>query len=395
MAKRKSLFGPTEELEDLLPDEDAVAPEHCENPFVDFNLISIGCWEYERADPLVGPKVDLELVNELFSNEGPLGIVPAQNIQSLENPTNAQFRKMIAEFATSRSSKGDVLILYFSGHGTRVGSDFAFCCVDTRKVWDREEPLAVTVVTSRDVLRTLLAADVKPIVIIDACYAGQAGTDSEVGAESTIDKLDENLRQFAATDYAFICATSGEAEAADGRDGSLFTTLLLEAAKEGVSDGEDQRRPTMSICKLFTSVSQKCMLMGHPLSKLRFGPTFNQDLAICMNVAFEPQIESFAPYYVPLLRHLWNDGCPIEIHRSETRRSSFSPGVYSNYSKMMNYQPWRLLEFGSTNDHYRLSERGIRFMTGGLKVAKRLHRVPNSKEYITDKKSNEVGIEDF
>ena len=135
-------------------------------------VLAVAVSEYSSLRKLPGTKHDLNMIEEIFQNDSKVALYK-QNFRLLSNPTVNQFRKAISEYALSRSARGDILIFYFSGHGTVLGAnDFAFCLKDTSTGTDECKILSLSTVSFRDVIQTLSLVDVFPVFIIDTCFSG-------------------------------------------------------------------------------------------------------------------------------------------------------------------------------------------------------------------------------
>src|SRR4030067_3426663 len=97
------------------------------------SIISVGVSKYKYLEELRGVQYDLEMVEDIFIGNENVAIYKPSHYLVLENPTSNQFRQEIIRFAIDRSARGDILILFFSGHGAVLrGESFAFCLSDTR-----------------------------------------------------------------------------------------------------------------------------------------------------------------------------------------------------------------------------------------------------------------------
>ena len=95
------------------------------------HVFAVSVSDYDHLPYLGGPAQDLELVKNIFAENSSASIYQARFV-SLLNPTVDVFRETILNFSLGRSARGDILILYFSGHGAVLGNNsFGFCLRDT------------------------------------------------------------------------------------------------------------------------------------------------------------------------------------------------------------------------------------------------------------------------
>lgn len=89
------------------------------------SVILVGVADYNQLPSLHGPSFDLEMISDLLLENEDISLYRRTQVIELENPTSEQFRKAIIKFVRGRSARGDILILYFTGHG----------CVPGKLIW--------------------------------------------------------------------------------------------------------------------------------------------------------------------------------------------------------------------------------------------------------------------
>ncbi len=103
----------------------------------------------------------------------------------------------------------NILILYFSGHGALVGNhDLGLCFRDTRLHPEHSSAPSLSVVKFKDIIETLSLVQVDPVIIIDACFSGQAG----VTIENVYNQMKRDIQAETGSNYALFCS-SGKTEA--------------------------------------------------------------------------------------------------------------------------------------------------------------------------------------
>jgi len=141
-------------------------------------VIAIGVNKYQdqRLRNLNGAHKDIEKLRILLTKNKKTAIFDLKQFLELRDPDSNEFRQTINEYVLSRSVDGDILILYFSGHGVAIGrDDFGFCTTDTIIHPVSGVVLPLSVVKFSEILQSVNTANVIPVIIIDACYSGIAG----------------------------------------------------------------------------------------------------------------------------------------------------------------------------------------------------------------------------
>lgn len=83
-------------------------------------IVGVGSYQAPSIDTLLGPPNDAARMFTLLTGPGGYGF-PAQNVCTLinEQATLATFRKAFDQALVKRAHPGDVVVIYFSGHGTQ------------------------------------------------------------------------------------------------------------------------------------------------------------------------------------------------------------------------------------------------------------------------------------
>ncbi len=354
-------------------------------------VLMAGVSDYIELEKLPGPSHDMDTVADLFFENHDLALFDTSKVRELHNPTNQDFRNAIAEYTKDRSATGDILILYFSGHGcTMPNGNFGFCLKDTRIGGLTEAVLPATVVSADSLLTTLAIANVHPVLIIDACFSSAT---SPQGGEASALTVEESLKKQNAQSYALLASSSSSSVSIDTSDGGAFTQALYTVICSGLSDKVGKRSPLIMIDQLAGPLQEELSKMGVPLSRCFVGPDLPA-LPIARNPAYKPQTEAFTPQMRRIVDLLWNQGTPIEVTISEFN-SEIGPGAYANHSKL-SYGPWGLLEDGKAGSKKtrRLSSRGRKFAQGKLQIPKRIERDPFLGEWKPASEATSIGIDD-
>jgi hypothetical protein len=111
-------------------------------------------------------------------------------------------------------------------------------------------------------------------------------------------------------------------------------------------------------------------------------------IPIAKNIKYQPDTEKFSPYMQRIITYLWNDGNPLQVTISEISKN-VGPGAYGNHSKL-SYSPWGLLEKGDKSRTRRLSERGIKFAKGELRIPGVIIKNADSSDWISAPGTNMI-----
>ncbi len=340
------------------------------------SVIAVGVADYDELPKLHGTSWDLEMMDEVLVRNPDIALMGGNPIIMLENPRIQEFREAISDYTQSRSARGDILILYFSGHGCILPSgSFGFCLKNTRLDSDRSRILPISVVPLDDLVGTLAISDVHPVFVLDACFSSAT---SPQAVPATPSNIEETLRRSNAETYALLASSSEYSLSIDTPEGGAFTQALYSIISNGLSGPAGRRYPIITLAQLAAPLQEELTHMGVPLSRCYVGRDF-PILAVAKNVTYKAQSESFTPYMKQIVQHLWQNGKPRQAELSEIR-TVIGPGAYANHSKL-SLPPWDLLEDAGSNRVRRLTSRGHRFAEGKLRIPKRIERDPFSGDW--------------
>jgi hypothetical protein len=357
-------------------------------------ILAVGVSQYVSLDNLRGPRADLVGVEWLFTDPN-IGLYDKSDVNVFENPTSQQIREWLLKYVCERTAVGDILVFYFSGHGTVVGpGEFAFCLSDTAARNDSADVFPLSVLHFGDVVDTLTSVDVYPVFIIDACYSGAAAQSHQIASGGVIALMHDTMHRRAGSSYAILCACSSRRTTVDDLDGGVFTKLLMDILEEGLPG--KQRQKTVALDDIFPILQESCeQTPDLNAPRLYLGPSLPK-FALCRNAAYQELTYTFTAYMADLVRAMWNRGSPRSLKLAQIRE--LSAGAYGNHRKL-SFAPWGLLENGASAKERRLSARGRDFAEGKLKVPQLIRAndsntaSPASWERVPG--SSDVGIADF
>lgn len=345
-------------------------------------VLTVGVSEYDHLEYLSGPAQDLGLVQNIFVENPSVSIYSSRYV-SLLNPTVDMFREALLNFSLARSARGDILILYFSGHGAVLGNNaFGFCLRDTACKPDGRGILPLSIISFADVVQTLSAVDVFPVFIIDACFSG---TTAPQGTNTVTAVMQDSLQAHLAGAYAFLASSNADTPSLDSPFGGLFTRTLHSVVVNGLGDNAGRHLPFITLEDLENPLQERLVQDGHPLLRCHIGQGLPR-VPIARNAQFHPDTERFVPYMKRIIEYIWDSGNPREIQIQELL-DNVGPGAYGNHSKLSR-TPWALLEDVSNNSTRKLSKKGIAFAKGELKIPQKIVRDAVTWDWVAAPETN-------
>ncbi len=354
------------------------------------HVILSGVDTYDELDPIHGASFDLDMVSEIFRDHPDISLFEKPNVELLGNPSNDEFRQRITRYAQTRSARGDILILYFSGHGCILPSgSFGFCLTDTRCNTKGDEIFPTSVVSIDDVLSTLSVSDIHPVFIIDACFSSAISSQSSSSGPLA---MEDQLRRTNPETFALLASSSPTTVSVDSPSGGPFTQALYSLIHSGVNDDLGRYSPYITLELLASPLREVLTRHGVPLPRCIVGRDL-PPIPIAKNVAFKQQEERFSPYLKKIILLLWNDGAPKGASRRELN-NKVGPGAYGNHSKL-SHVPWGLVEDAGSNKLRKLTRKGMKFAEGSLNIPKIICKDPFTGEWKRAFDTPMVSIDDI
>ena len=352
------------------------------------SVILAGVSDYDDLPKLSGPSSDMEMMASLLLEDDRVSLFGSSQVTELENPTSSEFRQAIVGYAQSRSARGDVLMIYFTGHGCALGpNSFGFCLTDTKVGLEGRGVLPLTAVSLDDIVATLAACDVHPVFVIDACFSS---TTAPQGYALLTSGMQAALSSATAESYALLASSSQYSPSVDTPEGGAFTQALFSIALGGFSDQVGRRMPFITLDQLAAPVQAELARLGYPLSRCYIGRDLPL-IPVARNSRFRQQSERFVPFMKKIVEMAWNGGSPKDIEVSQF--TDIGQGAYANHSKL-SLAPWALLEDVGSNNVRRLTARGIAFVRGEVCIPKVIIRDPLTGDWVPSAGSDDVGFED-
>ena len=347
------------------------------------SILIIGVSKYDHLGDLTGTITDSEKIEQLLVMNKKTALYSPNNCTKILDPTSSQFRKSISDYVCSRTAPGDILILYFSGHGISLdGKDFGFCTRDTQPVGlsFTPAPIPVNLVRLSDVIESLTTAKVEPIIIIDACLSGVAGEKISELYDEVVSKQTGSI----GSSYEVVCASTKYDSAEEYSSGGVFTSTLHRAALEGISG----KKNTLQLSDIYNKVKQEGRKIG--FTPQYFSSHSPPECEFVKNIRFRPNLLKIGTF-VEILNFFWNNGNPQKRTIKDLQRQGST--AHTTYSKLT-YTPWELISKEGTKN-IGLSDRGVRFMKNKLFIPDTLEQDPQSKVWKPSSDSKNVSFKDI
>ncbi|HYI10437.1 MAG TPA: caspase family protein [Thermoanaerobaculia bacterium] len=182
-------------------------------------------------------------------------------------PTKANLKAAFA--AAERAQPGDVLLVYFAGHGTAIVDDYVYptsqaTTVDLDDTASRERD-AVTGTELVDWIKKIRA--LKQVMILDTCAAGAVAAHFQPGKRSESSSIVRALEQLSSrTGFHVLMGSAADAVSyeSDGLGQGLLTYALLHGMKGAALDGE-----IVDVSKLFQHAADHVPLLARQKTRVQ------------------------------------------------------------------------------------------------------------------------------
>jgi hypothetical protein len=251
------------------------------------------------------------------------------------------------------------------------------CTIDTQIHPTFEIPIPLNLIRFRDIVESLAAVHVDPVIIIDACFSAQAGRMIQI----VYSELKRIIQADTGSTYALLCSSAKNEGTPDQPSGGPFSEILINVARKGLGD-KHLRNAELSLNDIFPSLKKKVERSIDTGVELFIGETL-PNFGFVRNGLFKPRTESLGSHK-ETLHILWNKGSPKVFSIDELQQ--FGSTIHTTYSKL-SYQPvWGLIEKIGGNKRSKeckLTERGCAFMKGEIDLPYTIQKCSNNEEYWT------------
>ncbi|PKO03495.1 MAG: hypothetical protein CVU43_02410 [Chloroflexi bacterium HGW-Chloroflexi-5] len=331
-------------------------------------IIAFGCDHYDQLQQLSKVKEDLQRVKEVFCSSS-YSVFPEKRFIEVYDKTSFELRAEIQHYLFDRSADQDILILYFSGHGTAIGrDDFGFCMKDAVLHHEDNIILPTSVVKLSEIVGSLNIKNISLMLFVDSCYSGQISKQIKITFPEITVEMTKTLVAYTGSFFGLVSSCS-----------SLEQIYDIGVISKGLKDISEQGSEENILFLPFGCLPEQLTeridshSKGDTRSRIFIPPGRISNLPLCKNVQYREPLEpvniySFTNPYLKLLLTLWNDGKPIELSPNEILEKTSSQSAYANHKKL-SFSPWDLVK-NSRNGKRKLTQRGIDFITGNLVIPK-------------------------
>jgi hypothetical protein len=340
------------------------------------SIIAFGCDNYDNLPHLYKVREDLDRVRNVFCKSD-YSIFKEENYHEIYDKTSGELREEIQNYLFTRSAEQDILILYFSGHGTAIGrEDFGFCMKDAEIHPEERVILPTSVVKLSELIGTLSIKNVSVILFVDSCYSGQISKSLNIKPIEISKEMGTEFVSSYGSSFGLITSCTDVQQTLDL---GIISQALKDICEQGISEINS---PYLVFGDLSNSLYERIDRVGKGDSNSRViipsGAISN--IPFCKNIQYvEPEeqkiIYSFTNPYLNLLDVLWNDGNPISLSKKEILEKTNSASAYANHNKL-SLPPWNLLE--TKEGKRQLTERGLEFISGKIKIPKSVTEYKNT-----------------
>jgi hypothetical protein len=352
-------------------------------------IIAVGINNYHRLKKLSGPIKDVEKFENLLCKDQSTALFSPASFTKLIDITIERLRTEITEYAVSRTAQNDILIFYFSGHATCIGNhDLGLCLIDSTFHLEYKKAISLSVLRFSDIIETISAVNVDPIIIIDACYSGQAGEKIEI----VNSELKRTIQADTGSNYALLCSSRNTDQSIDTYNGGFFSNILFEIAKQGLDQADKIHNEELSLKDLYQKLRNKIETDSFDtIPQLFIGDTLPQ-VGFVKNTKFKPIETLFHKSFIDILKKFWNDGSPKELSTKELQ--PLGSTIHTTYSKL-SYEPaWGLL-IKPKRGKARLTDKGIQFIRGEISIPYSISKDIHSNKYFPTNQTKKVRFDDF
>lgn len=331
-------------------------------------IIAVGCDHYEHLTTLSKVREDLNRFKQITC-DSKYSVYKESQYRELYDGTSTELREMIQNYLFERSADQDILVLFFSGHGTAIGrDDFGFCMKDAILHPEENVVLPTSVVKLSEIIGTLRIKDVSLILIVDSCYSGLISNAVEISFADMSGEMSSSLVASSGNLFGLITSCT---DLQQTKDIGVISKALQDICEQGTASDS----PYINLGQLSEDFAQIIdnHAGGDSTSRLFIPSGRIYNTPIARNVQYFPprepvNIYSFTNPFLKILIELWNDGSPLALSPNEILERTGSVYAYGNHSKL-SLSAWNLVS--DDNDGKRkLTQRGVDFINGRLKVPK-------------------------
>lgn len=351
-------------------------------------VMAVGVNNYDYLTKLNGSIKDVENLEKLLCHDQ-TAVLEEDSFIKLLDIDIEELRRRITDYALDRTAPHDILIFYFSGHGIPIGNrDLGFCLKNSNMHSEFSTAIPLNVIRFSDLVETLSAVNVDPIIIIDACYSSQAGEKIEL----ILSELKREIQAETGSNYALLCSSKKHETSTDTISGGLFSSILFEVAQDGMNDSVCLRKEELTLKDLYSKIREKIEANCFDISpQLYVGDTL-PDFGFVKNIKFKPLNTVFNSGFKDALNAFWNNGHPKEL--STVDLQPLGSTVHTTYSKLSYSPGWELLE-KTSRGKAKLTDKGKKFIRGEITIPYSITKNPETDAWHKTQGTKNIKYDDY
>lgn len=337
----------------------------------------VGCDHYDQLKHLKNVRSDLSLVQEVFQ-QSEYSLYKNNDAIEIYDKTSYDLRKAIQDFVYSRSAEQDILVIFFSGHGTAIGrDDFGFCMKDAVLHQEDNVILPTSVVKLSEIVGSLNIKNISLVLFVDSCYSGQISKQLKISFPVITVEMSKTLVAYTGSFFGLVSSCSSLEQIGD-------IGVISKGLRDICEQGSEENDKYLTLGYLPENLTQRIdnHSKGDTRSRIFIPPGRISKLPLCKNVQFVEKPEqlntySFTKPYLHLLITMWNNGTPLSLKANQILEKTNSQSAYANHKKL-SFTPWGLLT-NDKNGRRILTQKGIDFLNGKVKIPKIVNENKNTK----------------
>jgi len=344
-------------------------------------FLLVGCDDYDHLERLSSVREDLDRVrNILCLSEYSLYV--EEQIHELYNGTSQDFREKIKDYLYTRSAERDVLVLYFSGHGTAIGrDDFGFCMKDAFSYPSDSVILPTSVVKLSEIMGCLNIQNISLIIFVDACYSGQVSRQMLMKFPEISHEMSKSLIASMGSDFGLVTACADNQQVLDI---GVLSKALIDFCEQGADEKNKEFLTFGDMAEILT-INIDRQSRGDSRSRVFIPPGRISKLKLCKNIQYHEPVDpvniySFTNPYLKVLIALWNNGHPVQLTPAEILEQTGSISAYANHNKL-SLECWELVTTNELGERI-ITDRGIQFLNGKLSIPKIIVENKNTRKCV-------------
>lgn len=348
-------------------------------------IIAIGVNDYKYLKKLKGSVKDIKKIKNILIEDTKTALFKNDQLIILENPNSSKVREILTNYVSTRTAYNDILILYFSGHGASLlGYDFGLCTTDTciNQLFNITVPTSV--IRFNTIVEALSLVKVEPVIIIDACYSGKAGE----SIDEVYQQLKVTVNKKSVSSYVLLCSCMKLETTIDDNAGGMFSNILYSICKKGILGNKDK----LTIKDIFIEIKKEVEKQTVDINPQYFFSGTIGEFDFVRNVNVKHREEILTNGQKQVLNVLWNNGNPRKVTISELQKLGSTQ--HTTYSKLAYSPIWALITKNRSKTII-LSERGVQFFKGEIKIPIKIRRNPETQEWEPAPNTEYTGCNDL